>query len=80
MRLATITKSGARTLSHRAAGTILVWVMVMMYFWFIPVLILLLLALWALYLGTRKRARGRSDGRTILDKGPPDKGPMFGGN
>jgi uncharacterized membrane protein len=74
-------KSGARTLSHGLVrGLYWAWEALMLYFWLIPILVLLLLALWALYVGTRRRARGRSDGRTILDKGPPDKGPMFGGN
>jgi hypothetical protein len=40
----------------------------MMYFWFIPAFLLLLVVLWFLYSAATKRAPGRSDGRTVLDK------------
>jgi hypothetical protein len=45
----------------------------MMYFWFIPALILLVVFLWLFYALATKRAPGRTDGRTVVDKPVDDK-------
>jgi hypothetical protein len=40
----------------------------MMYFWFIPLLVLLVVLVWFLYSLATKRAPGRTEGRTLVDK------------
>jgi hypothetical protein len=45
----------------------------MMYFWLIPAVVLLALVIWLLYSNATKRAPGRSEGRTVVDKGPEDQ-------
>ena len=45
----------------------------MMYFWLIPAVVLLAALLWGLYEMATKRpgARGRTSGRTLVDKPTP---------
>jgi hypothetical protein len=40
----------------------------MMYFWFIPALVLLLALVWFFYAAATKRAPGRTEGKTLVDK------------
>jgi hypothetical protein len=40
----------------------------MMYFWFIPALVLLIVLIWFFYATATKKAPGRSEGRTVVDK------------